>query len=115
MRTYNPLNVGEIGNSVARALMAYPSCSLPSDESIEGGGVYTLHYRGAASSESHSGRLMIWVASNQAPCDPLWLRDDPHQRENLGKSLVVSPAFITASLPFFSSFMRITLRNFSSC
>lgn len=46
MRTYNPLNVEELGRNAARALMSYPSTTLPPADSFEGAGVYTLHYRG---------------------------------------------------------------------
>lgn len=46
MRTYNPLDVDELGKNAARALMDYPSVNLPPDESFEGGGVYTIHYAG---------------------------------------------------------------------
>jgi len=68
MRTYNPLNVGELGKSVARALMAYQSCSLPLDESIEGGGVYTLHYRGALKAYAGmSDREPIYVGKADLP------------------------------------------------
>ena len=47
MRAYNPLSVDELGRNAARALMAYPTATLPPDESFDGAGVYTIHYRGA--------------------------------------------------------------------
>ena len=45
-RAYNPLSVDELGRHAARALMEYPSASLPPKESFNGGGVYTVHYQG---------------------------------------------------------------------
>ena len=41
------LSVDELGRNAARALMAYPTATLPPDESFDGAGVYTIHYRGA--------------------------------------------------------------------
>ena len=46
MRTYNPLNVDELGRNAARALTNYPSAILPLGEMFDGAGVYTIHYRG---------------------------------------------------------------------
>jgi hypothetical protein len=46
VRTYDPLNVSELGRNAARALMAYPADELPPKNPFAGVGVYTLHYVG---------------------------------------------------------------------
>lgn len=46
MREYNPLSVDELGRNAARALMGYPSVTLPPAAPFPGAGVYTLHYAG---------------------------------------------------------------------
>ena len=45
-RSYNPLNVEELGRNAARALMGYPSSQLSPSDSFDGAGVYTIHYAG---------------------------------------------------------------------
>ena len=45
-RSYNPLNVDELGRNAARKLMEYPAITLPPADQFSGGGVYTIYYRG---------------------------------------------------------------------
>ena len=45
-RSYNPLNVDELGRNAARKLMEYPAGNLPPEQSFGGGGVYTIYYQG---------------------------------------------------------------------
>lgn len=46
MRDYNPLSLDELGRNAVRALMDYPTETMPPSEAFAGAGVYSLHYDG---------------------------------------------------------------------
>lgn len=46
---YNPLDKKHLGESVARALLAQPICTLPPPEPFIGAGIYAIYYTGSFS------------------------------------------------------------------
>jgi len=67
-RTYNPLNVDELGRNAARALMQYSAVPLPPVETFSGAGVYTIHYGGDFGPYSDMGDgEPIYVGKADAP------------------------------------------------
>lgn len=45
-RAYDPLSLDQLGRNAVRALMEYPSDTLPPSEPFDGPGIYTIHYQG---------------------------------------------------------------------
>lgn len=116
MRTYNPLDVDELGRNAAGALMGYPAIPLP-PERFDGAGVYTLHYTGGFPAYAGMGDEAIYVGRAEPPGKRQGRRTGPvgrvlHQRlvehagsiehaENLDvddfrcRWLVIDPVWIT--------------------
>lgn len=67
MREYDPLTLEELGRNAARALMGYPTDSLPPSESFNGAGVYTLHYGGNFAAYEGMGDAPIYVGKADPP------------------------------------------------
>lgn len=67
MRAYNPLSLDELGRNAVRALMAYPTDTLPPTNSFVGAGVYALHYTGPHSAYEDLGDDPIYVGKADPP------------------------------------------------
>ena len=67
MRAFNPLSIDELGKSAVRALMGYPSDTLPPEEAFSGAGVYTIHYSGAFKAYANLGDDPIYVGKADMP------------------------------------------------
>ena len=67
MRAYNPLSLDELGRNAVRALMAYPTDTLPPAETFDGAGVYALHYTGLHPAYRALGDAPIYVGKADPP------------------------------------------------
>ena len=67
MREYNPLSLDELGRNSVRALMDYPTDTLPPNEPFTGAGVYTLHYEGSYPAYADLGNEPIYVGKADPP------------------------------------------------
>lgn len=67
MRDYNPLSLDELGCNAVRALMAYPTTTLPPPEAFTGAGVYTLHHEGPYLAYADMGGEPIYVGKADPP------------------------------------------------
>ena len=67
MRDYNPLSLDELGRNAVRALMDYPTDTLPPSEAFTGAGVYTLHYDGPYPAYQDMGGEPIYVGKADPP------------------------------------------------
>lgn len=66
-RVYNPLSLDELGRNAVRALMEYPTDTLPPANAFEGAGVYALHYSGPHPAYLGLGEAPIYVGKADPP------------------------------------------------
>ena len=66
-RSYNPLNVDELGRNAARKLMDYPAVALPPEERFAGGGVYSIYYHGGFLAYAKLKGAPIYVGKADLP------------------------------------------------
>ena len=67
MRDYNPLSLDELGRNAVRALMSYPTDTLPPSEAFTVAGVYTLHYEGSSPTYAEMSGEPIYVGKADPP------------------------------------------------
>jgi len=67
MREYNPLSLDELGRNAVRALMDYPTDTLPPSETFNGAGVYTLHYEGSYPAYANLDDEPIYAGKTDPP------------------------------------------------